>query len=202
MCRECRCGQGKRKTKEIAKISILAVSRVIPGSNDCYVEGGDDARVEKNIVENDVAVGIRLADGGEYRADWVVSAADERTTIFDMLEGKFIDDEIKNRYENPCPFQPFVYVGLGVAREFEDLPASIGGLTYPLDRPITIAGKEEKIKTVRSYSFYPTTASKGKDVLIVQCETDYDFWKNLGEDPERYKDEKERITADVVTGRV
>jgi len=158
------------------------------------------ARVEKILVHDNKAVGVRLSDGSEHRADWVISAADGRTTIFEMLEGKYTDGEIKRRYENPHLFQPLVYVSLGVARELDDLPDSIGGLTYPLDKPVTVAGKEERTICVRSYNFDPTLAPKGKNVVIVQYETDYDYWNNLRKTPERYKAEKKRIAREVVAG--
>jgi phytoene dehydrogenase-like protein len=117
-----------------------------------------------------------------------------------MLEGKYVDGKIRERYENPNLFKPLVYVSLGVSGELEDLPASIGGLTYPLDTPISIAGKEEKTITVRSYSFDPTLAPEGKNVLIVQYETDFDYWKDLRQDLKRYNAEKERITTDIIAG--
>lgn len=159
-----------------------------------------NSRVEKILVENDRAVGIRLEDGTEHRADWVISAADGRTTIFDMLEGKYIDKDLKERYENPNLFPPLVYISLGVAGEIDDLPVSMGGFFYPLDKPVTIAAKEEKTMCVRSYSFDPTLAPKGKDVVIVQYETDYDYWDVLRREPKRYKAEKERIIAEVIAG--
>ncbi|GAI27582.1 unnamed protein product, partial [marine sediment metagenome] len=90
-----------------------------------------NARVEKILVENNNAVGVKLADGTEHRADWVISAADGHTTIFDMLEGKYTDDEIKNRYEHPNLFKPLVYVALGLNRSFDDVPPSIAGTSYP-----------------------------------------------------------------------
>lgn len=157
-----------------------------------------NARVEKILVENDLAVGIRLVDGSEHYADWVVSTADGRTTIFDMLEGKFINKEITDRYDNPNLFDPLVYVGLGVAHQYQDLPAAMGGLTYPLDKPIVIADKDEHLLTVRSYSFDPTLAPEGKDVLIVQFGTTYDYWNDLYKDRDRYKAEKMRIVSDVI----
>jgi len=157
-----------------------------------------NARVEKILVEDDRAVGIRLADGSEHRADWVISAADGRTTIFDMLDGKYVDREIKERYDNPRLFQPLVYVSIGVNHEPAGLPTSIAGLLYPLETPITIAGKEEWTMCVRSYSFDPTLTPEGKNVLIVQYESDYDYWSALRREPARYAAEKERIVSEVV----
>ena len=159
-----------------------------------------NARVEKILVENNKAVGVKLAGGTEHRADWIISAADGRTTIFDMLEGKYIDYEIKNRYEHPDLFKPLVYVALGVNRSFDDVPPSISGTSYPLDKPIVVAGKEEKNLNVRVYNFDPTLSPPGKNIAVVGFDTDYDYWKTLREDPERYKAEKERIADDVIAG--
>ncbi|MFC1916779.1 phytoene desaturase family protein [Chloroflexota bacterium] len=156
------------------------------------------ARVEKILVENDKAVGIRLADGTEHRGDIVISAADGHTTIFDMLAGKYIDDKIRGYYDNFQLYPPLVYIGLGVARKFDDVPPSVGGLTFPLEKPVTIAGKEHKTLSVLIYNFDPTLASEGKTVIKVQFNTDYDYWERLSKEPERYKAEKEQIADTVV----
>jgi phytoene dehydrogenase-like protein len=155
------------------------------------------SRVEKILVESDKAVGIRLADGAEHRADWIVSAADGHTTIFDMLDGKYIDDTIRGYYDNPKLYPPLIYIGLGVNRRFDDIPSSIGGLSFPLDPPVTITGKERKRLTVLIYNFDPTFAPEGRTTLVVSLDTDYDYWEELYKEPERYKAEKENI-ADMV----
>jgi phytoene dehydrogenase-like protein len=156
------------------------------------------ARVEKIIVENDKAVGIKLADGTEHRADWIVSAADGRTTIFDMLEGKYIDDTFKKRYDNPDLFSPLVYIGLGIADPCEQIPFTISSLSLPLEKPINIAGKEHDRLHVYNTSYDPNMAPEGKTMLRVLFETNYDYWEELYKEPERYKAEKERIVDDVI----
>ena len=159
-----------------------------------------DSRVEQIMVEDDRAVGVRLTDGSEHRADWVVSAADGRTTIFDMLDGAYVDDEIRARYEHANLFKPLVYVALGIDRRLEELPPAMGGLTFPLRNPITIGGSVERTMCVRTYSFDPTLAPDGKDVLIVHYETGYDYWNHLHRDAKQYRAEKERIARDVIAG--
>ena len=156
------------------------------------------ARVEKILVENDKAVGIRLEDGTEHRGDIVISAADGRTTIFDMLDGKYIDERIRGYYDNPRLFTPLVYIGLGVARKFDDIPPSVSGFTFPLEKPVTIAGKEQKILNVLIYNFDPTLAPEGKTVVKVQFNTNYEYWEKLYKEPERYKAEKDQIADTVV----
>jgi phytoene dehydrogenase-like protein len=159
-----------------------------------------NSKVAKILVENNKAVGIKLADGREFRADYVVSAGDGRTAIFDMLEGKYIDEKIKNMYDHPNIFAPLVHVGMGVKRTFDDIPSSVGGLNFLLDKPITIAGKEEKRMNVFLYNFDPTLAPAGKSVVVVYYETDYDYWHTLRQDLARYKAEKERIADEVIAG--
>jgi len=156
------------------------------------------SRVDRILVENDKAVGVRLADGTEHHGDIVISAADGHATIFGMLEGKYIDDKIRSYYENPLLFPPLIYIGLGVARSFDDVPPSVVGIGYPLEEPITIAGREHKRLGVQIYNFDPALAPKGKTVLKVQFDTDYDYWKKLRQEPERYKAEKEQIAEQVV----
>ena len=97
-----------------------------------------------------------------YQIIKVISAADGRTTIFDMLGGAYLDEKVKRKYDNPNLFQPLVYVGLGVARQLEDLPASIEGLNYPLLKPILVANEEKDTMSVRSYSFGPHAGAAGE----------------------------------------
>jgi len=159
-----------------------------------------DSRVEKILVENDTAVGIRLADGSEHRADWIISAADGRTTIFDMLDGRYIDDKLRARYDNPNLFAPLVYVALGIDRSFDDVPPSINGFSYPLQKPIVIADEEKNRLNVLIYNFDPTLSPEGKNVAVVSFQTSYAYWKELHQNPESYKAEKERIADDVIAG--
>jgi phytoene dehydrogenase-like protein len=155
------------------------------------------SRVVKILVENDRAAGVRLADGTEHRSDIVISAADGRTTIFDMLDGKYVSERIQDYYDNLPVVSPLIYIGLGVARSFDE-PSSVFGVSYPLDEPVSIAGRELKRLSVHIYSFDPSLAPAGKTVLRVKLDSDYDYWKQLREDPERYKAEKEHIADNVI----
>jgi phytoene dehydrogenase-like protein len=115
-----------------------------------------------------------------------------------MLGGKYINDKIRDYYHNPQLFPPLIYIGLGVARSFAEVPSSVVGINFPLDKPVTIAGKERKRLGVQIYNFDPTLAARGKTVLKVQFNTDYDYWKKLRQEPERYNAEKEHIAEQVV----
>ena len=157
------------------------------------------SRVEKILVENDRAIGVRLADGSEHQADVVVSAADGRTTIFDMLEGKYINDTIRGYYANFRIFPPLLHVAYGVARRFDELPPSVSGFYLPLDEPLVLGGKEYKRLNLFVYNFDPSLAPDGSTVVKFIIQTEYDYWENLYKDRARYDAEKERIADALVT---
>jgi len=156
------------------------------------------SRVTKIIVENDRAVGIKLEDGTEHRADYIISAADGHFTIFDLLGGRYINDKIQGYYENLRIFPPLVYIGLGVNRSFGDVPQIISGLTFGLEKPVTIAGEERKWLGVRIHNFDQTLAPAGKTVLTVMIESNFPYWKSLRENLQQYREEKEQIADTVV----
>jgi len=164
-----------------------------------YVELGGQisygARVEKILVEDRRAVGVRLADGSEHRSDDVVSAADGHATIFGLLEGRYANPAIRRAYQAQPIFRPLVQVSLGVAR---DLSAEPHALTFPLPTPAAIAGEVRESLTVRHFGYDPTLAPAGKSVLEVLLETDYDQWAGLARDRGHYDSEKDRIAEAIV----
>ncbi len=156
------------------------------------------SRVAKILVEDNRAIGVRLADGSEHRGDFVVSAADGHTTIFDMLGGKYLDGKIRGYYDELPLFPPLVYVGLGVARSFDEFPSTTTGVSYPLVEPIRIDERERWRMDVQMYDFDPSMAPVGKTMVRVMYASDYEYWEKLHQDPERYMAEKERIVEQVV----
>lgn len=167
-----------------------------------YLELGGDvqyrSRVEKVLVENDRAVGVRLEDGSEHRADVVVSAADGRTTIFDMLDGRYADKRVRGYYDHMKLFDPLIYVGLGIDRTFEEEPRTVTGISFPFEEPVVIGDRERDRMCVQFYSYDPTLAPEGKTFARVHYASDYDHWERLKRDPDRYREEKERVADTVV----
>jgi len=153
------------------------------------------ARVDKILVEGDCAVGVRLVDGTEHRADDVISAADGHATIFGMLEGKYVDAATRRIYRSFPLFRPLVQVSLGVAR---DLSAEPHALSFPLPSPVKIAGEVRESLAVRHYGYDPTLAPAGKSVLVVRLDSDYDLWAGLVQNPDAYRAEKDQIAEAVV----
>jgi phytoene dehydrogenase-like protein len=147
-------------------------------------------RVADVLVENDRAVGVKLADGTETKADEVIWAADGHSLIFDILGSRYIDDTIRRMYDEWIPVRPVVHVCLGVARDMSTEPARLG---FELDQPITVAGEERKWLSVLHHSFDPTMAPAGKAAVEVWYPCRYDYWQELAQDRGRYEAEKQRI---------
>jgi phytoene dehydrogenase-like protein len=153
------------------------------------------SRVEKILVEDDRAIGVRLTDGSEHHADYIISAADGYATIFEMLEGKYIDDEIRNYYEEFELFEPLVVVSLGVDRDFCGVPHSC---FCQLIDPITFAEESYDYIPIKHYCFDPTMAPAGKSAFVMLFPTKYDYWKDLYADRDKYTAEKNSIAEQVI----
>lgn len=152
-------------------------------------------RVEKILVENGHAVGVRCEDGSEHRADVVVSAADGYTTIFKLLEGKFVDQQIQERYASWKPMQSVIYVSAGVKRTFPGIPSAVEGNAYELLKPVVIAGKTHQAIGIRIHNDDPCFAPTGKTVLTSAIFTDHAHWESLAKDPKAYAIEKEAVAC-------
>jgi phytoene dehydrogenase-like protein len=157
------------------------------------------ARVEKIMVENGQASGIRLVDGSEVRADFVISAADGKTTVFNLLEGKYLDQRRRLFYEK-TPVAPAVTIlAFGVKRIFNDLPHSTLGYVFPLAKPETIGGVEQTVLRPMVYNFDPSLSPADRTLIRLFIPSDYDFWQGLGYQSERYYSEKKRLAATVIS---
>ncbi len=154
------------------------------------------AEVETILVENDAAVGIRLANGEEHRADTVISAADGQNTIFSMLDGHYVDSAITARYRDWKLIKPWAMLSFGVAREF---PAAPHFTTYRLAEPITVGPQRVELLGLRLFNYSPHFAPAGKTVIQPAFEADWDYWNDLqARDRAAYEAEKARVAAEVL----
>ncbi len=106
-----------------------------------YLElGGEiyyNRQVEKILVEDHQAVGVRLYNDEIHRADIVISAADGRGTIYDLLGGEYTTPQLHRIYDGDFPVHSQIQVSLGVNADLSTEPHWV---THLLDRPILIAG--------------------------------------------------------------
>ncbi|HUT81068.1 MAG TPA: NAD(P)/FAD-dependent oxidoreductase [Candidatus Bathyarchaeia archaeon] len=157
-----------------------------------------NARVKEILVENDKVIGIQLINGDKIPADIVISAADGNDTIYNLLKGKYVDEEINGYYKNLRPFPSICQVSLGVADEFIDIPHSI---QFLLEEPIQVDPKTElKDMSIRIFNFDPTLAPKGKTALVsFFASEDYEYWTNMRENNRKmYIEAKDRLANEII----
>ncbi|NLE04181.1 MAG: NAD(P)/FAD-dependent oxidoreductase, partial [Crenarchaeota archaeon] len=142
--------------------------------------GGEIAyqsKVVKILVENDKAVGVQLDDGSKHFANIIVSAADGYSTIFNMLDGKYVNDTIQayyNSYPKTISFGFSVWYGVN-----QDLSREPHSLVLFQEEPIIFEDRKYDRLSVEIFNFDPTLAPPGKTVVKVVFESNYDYWKNL-----------------------
>lgn len=156
------------------------------------------ARVEKIIVSDSRAVGIKLASGEEHFGDDIVSAADGYTTLYRMLDGLYLSPQLRKVYEEYSLFPSSVFLGFGVAKDLSEMPHAIAiSLKEPLVLP---DGSQHEHISVNVYNFDPTLAPKGKTAVTVIINTWEDsYWKELAiKDHKQYKKTKSGIADEVL----
>jgi phytoene dehydrogenase-like protein len=134
------------------------------------------AQVERILVEHDRAVGVRLYSNDEHRGDYVVSAADGRGTIFDLLGGRYASRRLRRFYDGRFPLHSMIQVSLGVNRDFVREPH---WTVHLLDAPRSIAGREQHELHVKHFGFDPGLAPPGRSVVEVMCRIDYDYFQRI-----------------------
>lgn len=144
------------------------------------------------IVENNFAKGVSLSDGTRIHADYVISAADGHSTIFEMLEGKYINKKIKNAYENWELFSPLVQVSFGINSEIKSESPVESWIVKNLNIGRT---RTENGYSIMNYAFDKTMAPAGKTVLVLRFESPWELWKDI--ENEEYKKEKQQIEKDA-----
>jgi phytoene dehydrogenase-like protein len=150
------------------------------------------ARVSKIIVEDNIAKGVILSDGSEKWADYVISAADGHSTIFDMLEGKYLTSKITNAYKNWELFTPIVQVSFGINKIIEtEVPVE----TWIIKDQLIGRTKTTQGYSIMNYCYDNTMAPEGKSVIVMRYESPWELWKDI--DADDYKKEKEQIEKDA-----
>lgn len=189
-------------TKENAGYPIGGSLRMIRLIEDQYRKLGGaihfDARVGKIIVKNSRAAAVALEGGQEIPADIVVSAADGHATIFEMLEGKFLNDEIEGIYKNYRSFPSYVQVSLGINADLKGEPEFLGMM---LEEGIEIDPKtRHDFLSFRVFNFDPTFAPAGKTAIVSFIPTyNEEYWVSLREhDRDAYEREKQRVAQAVI----
>jgi phytoene dehydrogenase-like protein len=152
-----------------------------------------NSQVEKILTENSHVTGVRLYNDEVHTGDIIISAADGRGTIFDMLGGKFTNRRLRRMYDGHLPTHQMCQISLGVNRDLSDQPHWI---TYLLEEPILLAGEERYELGVKHYCFDPSLAPDGKSVMELIVRTNYAYWQRIY--GRRIYDTEQRQVSDII----
>ena len=187
------------------------------GTNAGYVAGGSRAfseaiahrykglggtiryntQVVSITVRNDRASGVRCANGAETPASSVVSCADGRTTIFKMLEGRYVSRQIRNVYDKYELFPPLIQASLGINQVFLDAPPALS----LAPKPSLMADNQTRVDRMEVSVFGSDSGfcPAGKSIMIVRFPTRYAYWRDLKlQHPLDYRKAKARLTHELV----
>ena len=157
------------------------------------------SKITKINTKDNRAIGVTLENGVIINeADIVISAADGYYTIFEMLDGKYVNEKIKKLYDEHPRWPSMVLVSLGLSRTFENEPTSV---ELHLNKEFIVDGKSKLDSIpITIYNFDSTLSSKGKTCMrVILHTTNYLYWNNLrNKDIDKYKHEKERISNEVI----
>ncbi|ADL50230.1 phytoene desaturase family protein [Clostridium cellulovorans] len=146
--------------------------------------------VQEVIVKDNKAVGVRLADGSEHYADYVISTIDGYKTVFDLLKGKYLNDEIKQLFNEEKDLPSSMQISLGIHCDLSEEPHNI---VLKLKEPFVVGDKINSYLYLKQFSFDKLMCKPGKSVITSIIETDYEYWDDLHKDIYKYNLEKERL---------
>jgi phytoene dehydrogenase-like protein len=134
------------------------------------------SQVERILVENDHAAGVRLYNDEVHRADIIISACDGHATIFDMLAGVYTNKTIRRMYDGHLATHSMMQISLGVKRDMVTEPHWV---THLLKEPVLVAGEERYEIGVKHYCFDRTLAPAGRSVIEIIVRSNYSYWQRI-----------------------
>lgn len=156
--------------------------------------------VSKILVENNTAIGVELQNESKHLSDYVVSAADWKFTVYDALEGKYINESItKLRNEETYKvFYSVFMVSIGIDIELNSIPHFF---RFPVsDKIISPDGSEHDRLELHVYNYDETLAPKGKTSMTISFYTaNGNYWIDLrNKDIQEYRKQKKEFADTII----
>jgi phytoene dehydrogenase-like protein len=157
-----------------------------------------DINISSNShLKQDFVTGITLQSGEVINADIVISAMDGKTTIFKMLDGKYLNMDIKETYEKTKLNPSRIYISIGLTKR---IASGAGVDRILLEKPFLLPdGTECEAIDVRIFDFN-SFAPEGNTLVNVEFPShEYTYWAELREkDKETYQKKKQMIVDIVI----
>lgn len=156
--------------------------------------------VKKIITENNQAKGLLVRNDVTHHCDAVVSAADWYKTVFDYLDGKFVDDKILKLKEGKVidVYYSILLVSFGLKKDYKNYPHFY---RFPTDIKLEspCGTTWERLET-HFYNYDPTLAPEGKTVMACSFyTTNGNYWIDLRKNHRpKYREEKTKFTNALI----
>lgn len=157
------------------------------------------SKITDILIDNEEVNGLEINQSHKIKSDYVISAADGQTVLFDLVGENYLDEKTINAYQILKTFPSLIYFSAGVSRTFEEIAPSIVGTNIPLAATLKVGNYTHNRITFQVYNFDSTLADKGKTLITAMVDTDYAYWKELYEKGEAgYRAERQRISDALV----
>ncbi len=157
-----------------------------------------NSEVEEILIENGVAKGVLLKNGDKEFGSYIIPACDTHVTFDKLLKGRYIDAKFAERYSDPnrYPLSSCVYLSFAVDANLQDYPVNF----VFESTPFTCGDKQYADVSFHHYC-YENFAPENKSIIISAFSTDledYLFWKNLKQNPAKYKEAKLELAGKII----
>lgn len=156
--------------------------------------------VKKIIVEDNTAKGLLVRNDVVHPSDIILSAADWNFSVFNLLDGKFVNDKILQLRDLKKleVFYSIVHLGFGIDADLKDHPHFS---RFPLKEDLILPdGTKYDRLEVHIYNYDRTMAPEGKTTVVVSFYTKKgDWWIDLRKnDRPKYREVKKEFTQKII----
>jgi len=156
--------------------------------------------VKKILTEGHTAMGLMLQNNRIIRSDITISAADWHYTVFEALEGRFMNNKLRAlAMQKKLKVYPAVMlISLGVSRTFQELPHFF---RFPVGTAVVSPdGTTYNRLEVHIYHYDPLLAPEGKTTIALSFYTrNGDYWIDLrNTDRLEYNRRKHEFAREVI----
>ena len=156
--------------------------------------------VDEILIEDGKAIGVKLTNGEIIKSDYIISCVDGYHALNKLLKNQYPIKLLEKRQKYPEYYDSptCVYISLLVDDELKDMnvPTTINC------EPFNVGLRTFSYLTMRPYTYQKNLYTKdGKTLMTIileQSGKDYDYWKWLNTNKEKYNKQKEEIANKVI----
>ncbi|HMN32107.1 MAG TPA: NAD(P)/FAD-dependent oxidoreductase [Chitinophagaceae bacterium] len=156
--------------------------------------------VQKIIVEDQKATAVLVRNNVIHHSDMTLSASDWHKTVFDLLDGKYVNEKIlKLKNEQILKiYYSILLVTFGLKRDYKE---QYHFNRFPINTKLNSpCGKSWDRLETHFYYYDPTLAQEGKTVMACSFYTSNGkYWIDLRKnDRKKYREEKQKFVDDLI----